>query len=419
MTLAAGAWGAAGPAAAEDLIEHTKRVQTVAAQKVEADVQLALRESARLLRTDPDEAVTKLKATLTQVQQDQVLTAERREALVRVLKDRVRIAEAGADAAAEQDAAREDEEARAEAKKEGQQKQAAETAKVKAGLEAVTNLRRDGKNAEAKKKADELLRDYPANVAVQVLNGVSVSAGHKAENDALRKDKEQRTVAALRDIDRSALIATNDVEFPKDWKEKTARRKAANALSPTERALLQTLERPIDVKFKGSKLQDAIEYLSTVTGQTILLEKSALDEAQVTYDTPVNYCVRAPIATRAALRAVLSSVGLTYVVQGDVIQVTTPGRAKDMMITKTYYIGDIVTGIGLVGGSAQYGHNLDQMQLAQNVGGIVEMLKQTVDPQSWEAKGGPGAIGFNIPTMSLVIRQSAEVHAMIRNSLFK
>ena len=33
--------------------------------------------------------------------------------------------------------------------------------------------------------------------------------------------------------------------------------------------------------------------------------------------------------------------------------------------------------------------------------------------------GGAGTIGFNIPTMSLIVRQSAEVHAMIRGGLYK
>ena len=62
---------------------------------------------------------------------------------------------------------------------------------------------------------------------------------------------------------------------------------------------------------------------------------------------------------------------------------------------------------------------LDQAQLAQNVGGIVEMIKNSVDPMSWQGQGGQGSIGFNIPTMSLIIRQSAEVHAVLRGGLLR
>ena len=42
------------------------------------------------------------------------------------------------------------------------------------------------------------------------------------------------------------------------------KRKAASSLTPTEVKLLRTLETPIDVKFKASKLQDVVDYLSTL-----------------------------------------------------------------------------------------------------------------------------------------------------------
>jgi hypothetical protein len=115
----------------------------------------------------------------------------------------------------------------------------------------------------------------------------------------------------------------------------------------------------------------------------------------------------------------LNQLGLTYVIRDGVIQVTSQQRARDMMVTKSYYIGDLVSVAGLFAGAPQYGIALDQAQLAQNVGGIVEMVTSSIDPMSWQGKGGTGAIGFNIPTMSLIVRQSAEVHLMIRGGLYK
>jgi hypothetical protein len=125
------------------------------------------------------------------------------------------------------------------------------------------------------------------------------------------------------------------------------------------------------------------------------------------------------VATRTALRAIFNQLGLTYVVRDNVIQITSIVRARDTMVTKSYYIGDIVAVSGLFGGSTQYGMALDQAQLAQNVGGIVEMITGSLDPMSWQGKGGVGTIGFNIPTMSLIVRQSAEVHMMMRGQFYK
>jgi hypothetical protein len=150
-----------------------------------------------------------------------------------------------------------------------------------------------------------------------------------------------------------------------------------------------------------------------------MIDKPALDENQLSYDTPVSFSLKNKVATRTALRAMLNQLGLTYVVRDGVLQITSLPRARDMMVTKSYYIGDLVAVSGFFGGSTQYGLALDQAQLAQNVGGIVEMITSSLDPMSWQGKGGNGTIGFNIPTMSLIVRQSAEVHMMLSRELYK
>ena len=43
----------------------------------------------------------------------------------------------------------------------------------------------------------------------------------------------------------------------------------------------------------------------------------------------------------------------------------------------------------------------------------MEIVRSSVDPQSWRENGGAGTITYNAAAMSLVIRQSAEVHAQL------
>jgi hypothetical protein len=424
-TLAALAAGAlAAPAAlaqapppdpAGDLLDQTRRLQQVAAQKVEADTRLALAEAARLVTTDRPQAVEKYKQLLALLKNDQSLTEERRATLIRVVQDRIRVTESSAPAADEATAKTAQDEA---ARQPATGQKAEDQAKVKQDITAVAALRKEGKIAEAQRQAQELLKNHPDNVAVQVLNGISVAADSANDLQAVRKQMEQGRVATMRDMERSlTMIPLNgDVEFPKDWKEKTERRRKAG-LSEEEVRVLRALAKPIPVELKGSKLQDAIDYISTMSDRTIIIEKSALDENQISYDTPVSFHVRAPVATRTVLRSVLGQVGLTYVVRDNIILVTTQPRARDLMVTKSYYVGDLVAATGSFGGAPQWGIPLDQAQLAQNVAGVVEMLTSSIDPLSWQSKGGLGTVGFNIPTMSLIVRQSAEVHAMIRSGL--
>ena len=44
---------------------------------------------------------------------------------------------------------------------------------------------------------------------------------------------------------------------------------------------------------------------------------------------------------------------------------------------------------------------------------LIELIQTSVDPQSWQVNGGGGAITFHAPSMSLVIKQSTEVHALL------
>ena len=48
------------------------------------------------------------------------------------------------------------------------------------------------------------------------------------------------------------------------------------------------------------------------------------------------------IAMRTALRKVLADQGLSYVIKDEVIYVTTAAKAREMMSTRVYYVGDLV-----------------------------------------------------------------------------
>ena len=79
----------------------------------------------------------------------------------------------------------------------------------------------------------------------------------------------------------------------------------------------------IKVEFKGTRLQDVMDSLSTQMKRTIILDKNALDEGQITYETPITFMPKSPVATRTALRAMLNSINLTYVIRDGVIHVTS------------------------------------------------------------------------------------------------
>ena len=47
---------------------------------------------------------------------------------------------------------------------------------------------------------------------------------------------------------------------------------------------------------------------------------------------------------------------------------------------------------------------------------IIDMIKDTVDPLSWLGNGGNGTISFSPIGDAIVVRQSAEVHLMMKGT---
>lgn len=407
----------AQPPPDKNLLEQTRRTNAVAGQRLESEVRGALQQSQRLAATQPDKAVDRLKAALAKLDDDSALPEERRQSLRRVLERRIKDIETGADAKALDEKQVQAAIRRFENKKDLEAKDA-ENEKVRVGLGRILDLQKNGKFAEAKREADELARQFPGHQAAQNMILTVSAFDQVASARSLKHDKEERMVGALRDIDRSATPPRGDIEFPKDWKERTKGRTASRVqLSAREKAILRALDTLVTVNFKDDKFQDVMEYLSTVTGQPILLSKSDLNDAGVTYESPVSLAAR-NVTVRTILRKVLGEFGLTYVVKDQAIQVVSALKARDMMVTRAYYIGDLITSRGGPGDPLTYfyGPGIGQLAMMQNIASIMSMVQTSIDPQSWQANGGPGAIYFHAPTLSIVIKQSAEVHAMIAGS---
>src|SRR5207244_12994854 len=162
-------------------------------------------------------------------------------------------------------------------------------------------------------------------------------------------------------------------------------------------AIFRRLNKLISPTFKESHLQDVIEYLQTLIGQTIVLDPRAMEEAGITYDTPVTLKLK-NVAVRTVLKKVVRDLGLTYVIKDEVIEVITHEKAKSMMSVRVYSVADLVNDPTELGTVLQAAMRLDRIQ-------------STLDPETWKANGGAGTIVYNPLTRSLVIKQTAEFHA--------
>jgi general secretion pathway protein D len=271
---------------------------------------------------------------------------------------------------------------------------------------------------------------------------------------------------------------------PKNWDELTSRRKKwlmneRHRLSPAEMEIQQSLKTKIDVRFTDRSLVEVMKQLGDLAGVNIYLDPQGLHAEGVTTDTPVTINLTQPISLKSALNLILEPLRLSYVIQNEVLRVTSEQTRDSSVYAKVYNVADLVIPIpnflpsysaGLPGaiqaahralgyggavpvagagpltlaGDANGAGNPGMSSLAQIMGpngmsrsnqssglgpgglgggpqadfdSLIELLTSTIAPQSWDDVGGPGSVSGFETNLSLVVSQTQDVHEQIADLL--
>jgi hypothetical protein len=289
---------------------------------------------------------------------------------------------------------------------------------LKRDLVALQKSNDDANNPEVTSGFHLASKDPRADDQRQVVKGAADRiASAKEAIKEVHEIREKKAVAfanTMMQVDKSAILPNGEIEFPRNWKELSLLRSKKSQLTATERAILKALDARISVDVTDQRFGGMIDYFQKKMGQTIILDKPALDDLGINKESTTISLHLEKVSTRTALKKMLADLGLTYIVKDEAIFVTTPTKAKDYMTVRTYYVGDLAPQYDL-----RYGPYLGQLQAAQTISQLVTMIQNNVDKDSWEANGkeGGGTIVFNPATMSLIVKQSAEVHYKVMEGL--
>jgi hypothetical protein len=348
------------------------------AQRVEREFSTGRLDAYRLVQSDPGrlaEAVGRIQELLTLLENDRSLKPDRRTQLLVTLKADVRELQARA-----------------------------ARARGTAPAEPPTRPVRDDV-----RRAEQVQRDGGRQIQSDVQSRFDSMRRHVADVREVRTQSSNRFLGANQSIEQSAVPEGRDYVLPGDWAEKSLKRSPVAKLSPQEKAVLEALKKPISADFTDATFNDVMDYLRKATGQEIVVDKQALDEVNVTYETPLKLQAR-KLTTRTVLKRVLADLGLTYVLKDGTIFVTSVARAKEMVATRTYYVGDLATIVDV-----RFGPVLSRIQAAQALATIVNLITSQIEPQTWNVNNpdAPGLIVYDPVTMTLIVRQTAEVHLML------
>jgi hypothetical protein len=368
--------GRPGLARADDF-DRVRGEQEVAAQKLLDEVKSTLAESRRLEQNNPAEAARLVRGCLALVEDDTALSEAQRTALQRQLRSRLREL---------------DEAVRA---KRDRDEQAARLAADRRAREQ----RQQGQRSPEPDSPGARSRDFADTVK-----------GRLADAARIKGAKDAGSTAVIQSTQEAAIASDKAIVFASDYAYRAAQR-GKQKLTDQEKSLLKALNSVMSVDFNKSPFRDVIDYMTERTGQTIFLDQDSLKEAMVEYDDPVTFKAK-KITVRTILKKVLGDRGLTYIIKDGGIQVVTPQKARETLVARSYSLGDLGSSFDM-----RFPPFLRRLQMLQNVAQLIDLIQNTIEPSSWQVNGGPGTIMFYEPSMSLVIRQTAEMHYQLGGAL--
>lgn len=249
-------------------------------------------------------------------------------------------------------------------------------------------------------------------------------------------------------------------------------------LNAKEEMIRQKLFTSVDVRFPGIPLGEVLRTLGTVAGVPIYIDQQALSEARVNVDEQVTLDLAQPVMLRSALQLILERFDLTWAIEDEVLKITSKAKKRSNVHVFTYKVADLVTPIpNFVGGYedgmagamraafqntamstdvrvapmsgfdiaaarqgqaqgqlnpnalAQYGSPMPFSPGSQvgpgGAGGaaiadfdsLIQLIQQTIAPDTWDATGGPSTISPYRANLTLVVSTTTDVHEQIADLL--
>jgi hypothetical protein len=357
-----------------DLLEVEQNLRSIRAQKLAKEVAQTIDAAQKTARQDPDAALGTLKRTLTTVVSSNGIDPDVREKLrskvqanieqVFVLKRKVddnRILQIERKAAVE-------------ARELATEQLLQRDEQIEQLIDKVRSLMTEGYagNAEAFEQAEEVAR---ASFELAPYSGVtsaaifdSEAAGQLDKAQRLRYLRYDKLLAQLYQVELSHVPFPDEPPIlypaPEVWKALTERRQKWASVdlvryNPTEEKIRSALSKPTTVEFLDLPLEDCITFLKEYHNINIWIDRATLTDEGVALDQPITLKLGG-VTLRSVLKLLLEPAQLTYVIEDEVMKITTSTKAGEKLQTRVYPVGDLVIpiitpragrgGMGMMGG---------------------------------------------------------------------
>jgi len=355
-----------------DLIEKFKNKSIIAGEKLSLQVDQAVQEAREITERDPVGALSVLKGIQGMIRNTNDIDPETRDQLSRKVGHVILEVRARKEKIDNDRVRFEQQLAEQEARRRVIEDMTLEEERLEQLIDQVRALIEDGKHgnssayADAQEVAKAAVDLAPSSGTAMVARITSVAAKHLEDARFLRLLRADRFLETLTEVEFSHVPFPDEppVRYPPApvWKALTERRKKWASVdlkddSPTERLIREALQEDTEFNFVDTPLIDALQIIGEQHGINIRPDTLVLEEAGVPTDEPVNLIISG-ISLKSALKIMLENMPneeLTWVVEDEVMKITTTTKADEITPTRVYPVADLVIPVQTLGGQGGFG----------------------------------------------------------------
>ena len=222
---------------------------------------------------------------------------------------------------------------------------------VKRKIRQINELTKAGKFKEAEMAAAQLKQLDPDDPAVTFAAEQTKMRRRMEEYKQIRNDHEELFRVGLNDAEKEGKPLT--VDNPLSVNPEMARRAALRgdgdaylrARTPAEMIIEQRLSAPFSFKYENQSLRSVIDEIRLKAHLNITTDSAALDDEKLSLDDVKVTEEVHELALRDGLAILLGKARLAFVVENNVVKVTTEKRSRGRMTAKVFHVMDLVTPI--------------------------------------------------------------------------
>jgi hypothetical protein len=349
----------------ESLLATAEDERRLVTGMVKADIENELKHARSGMATDPAGVSRQLKMSLARLQNVVEFNAGERAQLRRQVEQAIRESDRQAIVKESRDLEREQTRATAEERLRIVNSLDRQEEKVKQLMDRFNSLMSEGRYLLAEEAAADEVAETLPNSTIAVSSALDSRMVRYSQADLhTRVARQKGVVDSLAQVELALVPFVDDqpIVYPDAaiWEELTQRRKKWKDFASADMKdrsgatarIQKALGEPTNLEFVEAPLQDVIDYLKDLHGIEIQIDNKALEDASIGADTPVTRNLKG-ITLKSALRLMLGTMDLTYVIKNEVLLITTPEKAGNELVTKVYPVADLVLPIrqtGMMGG---------------------------------------------------------------------